>query len=123
MDILQKYYESKLALEILSAEVEEQKRQVTEYLLTLPDHKAEIAGMARFHIKRDFVYEFSEKTREISLKTSEIVSVFKKKIKDAQSVVKQSEAMEIEDGTAKLIETTYAPVLTPLNKTVKGGEK
>lgn len=111
MEILEDYYMSKLALDILTKEVEEKKQAVAEFLLTLSENKAEIPG-AKFHIKKEFTYEFSDKAILLEEKTNEMVLGIKDKIKSLQKGVKNVQAIEIEDGTAQLTDTKYIPVMT-----------
>lgn len=118
MNIFQDYYESKLALEILAKELEEKKEKVIEALKKEPENKAEITG-ARFSLRKDYVYEFSGKTRQKIASIEFDLEKQKNIIKESQNFIKGLKAQAIEDGTAKLIDTKYIPVCTP----VKGGEK
>lgn len=111
MNIFQDYYEAKLALDILAKEVEEKKEAIAKALLSESDNKVIIAG-AKFHLKRDFIYEFSDKAQLLEEKTNKTINGFKETIKTCQSAIKDIKAQEIEDGTATLIETRYTPVMT-----------
>lgn len=122
MDILQEYYEIKTALDLLTKEAEDKKTAVIEVLKALPGGKAEIAG-AKFSLRKDYVYEFSNKTQQKAAQIEFDLADHKKVIKDSQDFIKQMKAVEIEDGTATLIETKFLPVMTPIKESLKKGGK
>lgn len=111
MDIFRDYYESKLALDILTKEVEEKKEEIVKFLLSLPDNRNEIPG-AKFYLKKDFIYEFSKKANQKIAQIEFDLEKQKEIIKMEQVSIKRIKAQEIEDGTAKLLDTKYVPVMT-----------
>lgn len=123
LNILQDYYETKTALEILTKEVEEKKQAVIEYLKTQLDFKAE-TPLAKFSLRRDFEYEFTNKTMQKASQIEFDLLSHKEAIKEGQTFIKNLKAVEVEDGSAKLINTTYSPIMTAKKESkLKGGEK
>lgn len=113
--ILEKYYESKAALEILSKEVEEMRQEVIEHLLQLPGNKAELPN-AKFSLRKDYDYAFSQKVLEQETQAKPVIDEHKLAIKQQQDFIKKMKAQEIEDGTAEVVDTTYIPVMTIIKK-------
>lgn len=117
MNIFQDYYEAKLALDILTKEVEEKKSELIKTLLSVPDNKVEMTGV-KFYLKKEFIYEFSAKAHFLEKRSEEIIEGIKEKLKGLQTGVRKIKVQEIENGTAKLIDTKYIPVMM----IKKGGE-
>ena len=99
--ILQDYYESKTALEILQKEVDELKAKVVEELKAAPDQKME-TGLASFRLQTNYTYQYSVKVTKLA--------------EEVKTLKKEEEV----SGTAKVVSETTYPIMKSL--TAKGGE-
>ena len=95
--ILQDYHTSKLALDIMTKEVNEKKQAVTDFLASQPNKKAEI-DEASFSLRAYITYEFSEV------------------IQEKQVQIKNLQKLEISSGVAKVKSEKYSPVMRKLKK-------
>jgi len=111
MNIFQDYYESKLALDILTKEVENKKQEVIKVLLSLPDNKTVIPG-AKFSLRASISYKFSGEYEEVKISVDKIINFSKNNIKEAQARLKLVEQEEIAAGKAEILKTIFVPVMT-----------
>jgi hypothetical protein len=122
MNILQEYYETKLALDILTKELDQKKEAVIEHLKAKVDHKDEIAG-ARFSLRRSFSYEYTAKTMQKASQIDFDLTDHREAIKEGENFIKGMKAQEVEDGSATLLSTTFSPIMTPIKESLKKGGK
>ncbi len=119
MNILLDYQETKLALEILSQELEEKKEKLIKFLQE-NGGKGETPN-AKFSLRKTTSYKFSEKVQKYDDALKVKVDTFNESIKETKSAIVQLKNNEIEDGVAEVIGETYTPVMSV--KKSKGGEQ
>ena len=91
-EILEDYKISKMALDIMTKNVNEKKQAVVEVLRDLPNEKAVYSG-ASFSLRSYKRYEFSDETDSLAIELSE------------------AKKREIESGVAKVVGETVSPTI------------
>jgi cation transport regulator ChaC len=119
MNILDDYQETKMALDILSKEVEEKKQAVIEYLKTQLDNKAE-TSTATFLLRKNCVYKYSDRVEKLDAKIAESTRVFRSSIEYETELLVKLRKNEEKEGKAEVIKETFTPVMSL--KKEKGGE-
>ena len=119
MNILEEYQETKLALEILSQELEEKKEALIKFLHE-NNGKGETAN-AKFSLRKSVSYRFSEKVEKYETDLKLKVDTFMDGIKETKSAITQLKANEVEDGVAEVLSETFTPVM--IVKKLKGVSK
>lgn len=97
--VLNKFFEAKMSLEVLTQEIKDMKEEVVKVLLGAPDQEA-VTQDALFTLRRSTKYEYSKK---VALKNEEI-SMHKETLKNMKKDEEKS-------GEAEVVSESFIPVV------------
>ena len=122
ISILSDYLATKEAIDLLTTELNEQKSKVILYLKAQAEHKAVVPG-GKFSLRETKVYEYSQALTNSGIEAMISITQYKDKIKEIDKTIVAMEKAEIKDGTAKVVDTMFTPVVTITKETLKKGGK